>query len=97
MSGSTDDVSEEGGEDPSDGFTTSEEYRSPYLSTAWSIGYGFGFPLWVFTSTLTPAVSIGEVGGVLMGILTLAWLATVAYIVGPETIRQAKKLKGGGK
>lgn len=86
---------EETGEDPSDGFTTSEEYRHPYLSTIWSFGYGFGFPIWVFVSTVTPSTSPADIGGVLMGVLTLVWLATVAYIVGPETIRQARKLKGG--
>lgn len=81
-------------EEPDAQLTTREDYRHPYLSTVWAIGYGFGFCLFVAAYTLLPDVE--GPGGMLMSVFTLAWIGTVTYIIGPESIRAARELKGGG-
>lgn len=72
--------------------TTNEDYRWRWLSTLWAIIFGFGFALWVFASSV---FGFEYPPGTLMGVLTMAWGATVVYVIGPETVEQWKNLRGG--
>jgi hypothetical protein len=70
--------------------TTDEDYRASWLSTVFTLAYGLGFPVAVFASAWW---GLGLPPGTLMGVLVLAWLGCVVYIVGPENIRAAKSLR----
>lgn len=82
-----------GGADADDkgNMTKSDDYRAVWLSTAWSVWYGFGFPAWVFASS-TKYVSLPP--GTAMTVMTTIWIATVVYIIGPGTVREARKAMG---
>lgn len=71
--------------------TTNQEYRWKWLSTVYVLAYSLGFPAWVFGSSFFDYAL--NVDGALMGPLVLVWLACVAYVVGPETVKAAKALR----
>lgn len=74
---------------PSDGGTTDSDYRWRFLSTLWALGYGFGFP-----AVLASPYAFDAPGSV-HAALTLAWGATVVYVIGPENVEAWKSLRGG--
>lgn len=78
--------------DPSDE-TTDPAWRWKYLSTMFAVIYGLGFPAWVL---VVPVVVVAPtVDGAMMGVLTLVWLATAAYILGPDMLVAAQKARAG--
>lgn len=78
-------------DDTDNGGTTDDDYRWKWLSTIYVFAYGLAFPAWVFGSTLY-GYGLG-IDGSLMGIMVLAWLACIVYVVGPETVDAAKSLR----
>ena len=73
--------------------TTDEGYRWKYLSTVVTIVVTLGY----VALTLTQALGIaGEVTGGTWATFSLAFLAVVAYSVGVDTLREAKKARAGG-
>jgi hypothetical protein len=72
--------------------TTDADYRWKWLSTVFVVVYGLGFPAWVAASSIA-GYDIA-VSGMLMSVLTLGWLGTIVYAVGPENVKAAKSLRG---
>ena len=71
--------------------TNNEEYRWRWLSTIIVLLYGLGFPLWVMGSTIYSYTI--QLDGTLMSVLVLAWIACFVYAIGPENVREAKKIR----
>lgn len=73
--------------------TTHEDYRWKGLSTAWSLIYGFGFPLYLIL-TQVPGAGVELLPGMILTLLFAAWGGTVVYVIGPGNIETWQELTG---